>query len=1010
MKDNIKTIVTTGLLFLICNLMQAQDCGTLLLQQQVDYMNQTRDDRVETKIELLTGENEKIYLQVVTHLVRDGNGQNGLSLEQLETAMEQLNLAFDKTILRFNLCEINYIDNQAYFERIDYNSSEVDLAEAHIIPNKINIFFTPDIYMNNDTSSLCGWAYYPSHPRDWIMMANRYATSRNTLAHEIGHYFNLYHTFQGNSVIEGVEHWADELVNQSNCGPNVGDEVCDTPADPTGKILHNKNTDRYQIGYCTDIESCEFSDSLIEFSDSLIDYGCKLTDENGDQYKPDTKNIMSYNYGHCRTQFSGQQIVRMEKSYFFDRDYLSKQCEVNCENLLVAYDWLSEMNCTNIIIYKKDEDFNYLVIENETGRNLYLSNGALHCPGKTVDNCIKDLGLNEIIATCNLPCKDICNDPNACNYGAAEFCDYGFVDCQNPCDENSCYGCTNVEACNYNEHAIFDNNTCHFSCLPDCNTMEEEYPWLKEKIDYQLIKEYRSLGGWEYIEVQYNNDMDTLYFENGVPYCNNESLEGCIVSYNLTEVLSKCVTKNCTVYGCTDETASNYNEDADCDNNSCTYVCVDTTACNYGKDEPCKYGNAACENPCDESSCNVYGCTYLTACNYNPEATIDDGSCNYGNAACEDPCDESTCQPAPNPNCEAILAQYPWIKNEVSGVDYSIKIYPYCDELAFVEIQSGDNQTLYLSQGVECCVNEDIENCKVQLGLMEAAEEYYCGSVTPPNCANYTGTVFYEDCGGTNWRFIITDAGQIFDPYFDLVDLQVYDGQHIKFDFIDNTEQITPCETAEKAISITCLEEIDMVVGTCDDVFSVSDIASTIVDKENCNGENIIIYTYSEIYQYTYIFTDGAGQVYYDGALWASDDGDRRIAQTYGFKQTATWTCGCDLTNSSAKTNGLFENTKTKATNKYHTFQLFPNPTKGQVQIILNDEPESEHKVSIFDISGKLVQQHQFASQQISLDVNGLSKGMYIVEIQNTENAESTNTQGKQNTYYTQNTQKLFIE
>lgn len=51
-------------------------------------------------------------------------------------------------------------------------------------------------------------------------------------------------------------------------------------------------------------------------------------------------------------------------------------------------------------------------------------------------------------------------------------------------------------------------------------------------------------------------------------------------------------------YGCTDSTAENYDPNATVDDGSCNYA--------------------------------EYGCTDANATNFNPNATVDDGSCDYG--------------------------------------------------------------------------------------------------------------------------------------------------------------------------------------------------------------------------------------------------------------------------------------------------------------------------------------------------------------------------------------------
>ncbi|MBT6808545.1 MAG: zinc metalloprotease, partial [Flavobacteriales bacterium] len=75
-------------------------------------------------------------------------------------------------------------------------------------------------------------------------------------------------------------------------------------------------------------------------------------------------------------------------------------------------------------------------------------------------------------------------------------------------------------------------------------------------------------------------------------------------------------------YGCTNSSAYNYDPNATIDDGSCCYVagCTDISACNYDA--------AACY---DDGSCQLPdGCTDPTATNYDPNATCDDGSCCFG--------------------------------------------------------------------------------------------------------------------------------------------------------------------------------------------------------------------------------------------------------------------------------------------------------------------------------------------------------------------------------------------
>ena len=80
----------------------------------------------------------------------------------------------------------------------------------------------------------------------------------------------------------------------------------------------------------------------------------------------------------------------------------------------------------------------------------------------------------------------------------------------------------------------------------------------------------------------------------------------------------------CSVDGCMDPNAINYNPAALNDDGSCCYVsgCTDSNALNY--DPNACYDDGSCIQP-------VLGCTDPSAANFDPLANVDDGLCCYGN-------------------------------------------------------------------------------------------------------------------------------------------------------------------------------------------------------------------------------------------------------------------------------------------------------------------------------------------------------------------------------------------
>lgn len=304
----------TMLLFGNNTMAQEEECGTELTQEQVDYMNDTRDERDIVDMDVFDG--GVTTIPIVAHIIRDSNGKGGLDETSLKTSIEQLNEVFAQMNFNFSLCSTNYVDENKYFDYVGRSytegSEEFLMAKANSVRGAINIFYLPNTNGN--------WSSFPVYEqlygKDWIVMENSSATNGSTLAHEIGHYFNLYHTHQGKST--NLKVYNDELpakqrIEGVHCGNNIGDELCDTPAEPVRNSTGNRG-----ISGCVD-SSCNYfcSDKYGEIS-----------------YTPNPSNLMSYSQKHCRNFLSPRQIERVLESYVADRFYLSNDCTNDTPNTI----------------------------------------------------------------------------------------------------------------------------------------------------------------------------------------------------------------------------------------------------------------------------------------------------------------------------------------------------------------------------------------------------------------------------------------------------------------------------------------------------------------------------------------------------------------------------------------------------------------------------------------------------------------------------------------------------
>ncbi len=220
---------------------------------------------------------QKVYIPIKIHVIQDNFGFSSLETNLLPNLTTTLNGYFEKSNIEFyQYGETEFIKNSKlyYFNR----QLEADLRSKHGTDNVINLYFCE-----------MGGSAYSSFPfnapglfkekQDVIMSTNSFIKMPQILAHEIGHFFGLFHTFE---KAVGTEN-----VRRDNCSV-AGDLLCDTAADP----FPNANPF---------IRNCEYTG--------------QLKDQHGDLYTPPLENLMSY-YGDCMNIFTFDQNLTMR--YFLE--------------------------------------------------------------------------------------------------------------------------------------------------------------------------------------------------------------------------------------------------------------------------------------------------------------------------------------------------------------------------------------------------------------------------------------------------------------------------------------------------------------------------------------------------------------------------------------------------------------------------------------------------------------------------------------------------------------------
>lgn len=246
---------------------QELPCATQLSVKQMRDLREFQQKISQNQVGFLNKSMQFVPLKV--HIIGNNQGVGYYPITNLMQALCEINQRFAPVGFHFYLAQtVSYInddalslgDLDAIFEKVS------DLK----MPNAINVFF------HNSGNQWCG-VYVPDV--DVIFVKNScQSPGATTLAHELGHFFNLPHTFYG---WEGGSSFLEiEKVDGSNCR-TAGDGFCDTKAD-----------------YVSTRWACPLSYNLI--------------DPNNISFKPDSSFYMNYAFDACQSRFSQEQMLTMQ--------------------------------------------------------------------------------------------------------------------------------------------------------------------------------------------------------------------------------------------------------------------------------------------------------------------------------------------------------------------------------------------------------------------------------------------------------------------------------------------------------------------------------------------------------------------------------------------------------------------------------------------------------------------------------------------------------------------------
>jgi len=448
------------------------------------------------------------------------------------------------------------------------------------------------------------------------------------------------HNYDNTATIEdnNCETCSDGILNGDEVAIDCGGTNPNCPACPTGctdATAHN-----YDANAIVDDSSCETcSDGMMNGDETGIDCGganpnCPIcavtgcTDSAACNYNPNANT----DDGSCEFDSCVGCTDATAHNYDMNATIDDSSCETCTDGIMNGDEVGIDCGGTNPNCPACPTGCTDATAHNYDANAIVDDNSCTTCTDGLLNG--DEVGIDCGGTNPNCPvCPTGCTNSLAINYDPAAIVDDG--SCVLPTT-----GCTNVLACNYNPNANTDDGSCEFDSCVGCTDATAHNYDVDATVDDNSCETCTDgmMNGDE-------TGIDCGGTNPNCPACATGCTDATAHNYNANAIIDDGNCETCTdgmmngdeagvdcggtnpncpacVTGCTDATAHNYDANAIIDDGNCE-TCTDGMMNGDETGIDCGGTNPNCP------TCTVTGCTDSAACNYNPNATTNDGSCEF---------------------------------------------------------------------------------------------------------------------------------------------------------------------------------------------------------------------------------------------------------------------------------------------------------------------------------------------------------------------------------------------